>query len=83
MVSKLPDMSRLKWRPAQVEHREKMRQAFVYARAAARDPELRTYCLKMARRKKKNNRPYDMAVSDYCQGSDLFRKRALQGHGCP
>jgi hypothetical protein len=79
MVSKLPDMRRVKWSPAQVAHREKMTEAFAYARAAVRDPELRAYYLKMARRKKKNNRPYDMAVRDYCRGNDLFRKRFLQG----
>jgi hypothetical protein len=78
MVSKLPDMRKVKWSPAQVEHRELMRQAFFYAKAAVRDPEFRAYYLKMARRKKKNNRPFDMAVSDYCRGNNLFEKRSLE-----
>jgi hypothetical protein len=40
-----------------------------------RDPELRAYYLKMARRKKKNNRPFDMAVRDYCRGNNLFLRK--------
>jgi hypothetical protein len=37
-----PDMSRVKWSPAQVAHREKFAAARAYARAAMADPELRT-----------------------------------------
>jgi hypothetical protein len=81
VASRTPDMSRVKWSPAQVAHREKMKAAFAYARAAVRDPEIRAYYLRLARRKKKNNRPFDMAVSDYCRGNDRFQQRRPNGDG--
>ena len=61
----VPDMSRVKWSQDQVTHRERMAEAYAYASAAIKDPEIRQVYLEMARKIKKNNRPYDMAVSDY------------------
>ncbi len=60
-----PDMSGVKWSQDQVTHRERMAEAYAYASAAVKDPEVREIYVKMARKIKKNNRPYTMAVSDY------------------
>ena len=38
-------------------------------------PEIRAFYLQMARKKKKNNRPFDMAVSDYFKGNDRLTKK--------
>jgi hypothetical protein len=60
-----PNMSRVEWSQAQDDHRERMAEAFAYASQATRDPQIKEFYLKMAWKEKKNNRPYDMAVSDY------------------
>jgi hypothetical protein len=60
-----PDMSRVKWSQAQVAHRERMAESFAYATQAMANPEIREIYLQMALEKKKNKRPYDMAVWDY------------------
>ena len=60
-----PDMRQVQWSQDQVSHRERMAEAYAYASAAIKDPQIREVYLKMARQRKKNNRPYDMAVSDY------------------
>jgi hypothetical protein len=46
-------------------HRERMAEAFAYTSQATRDPEIKKHYLRMALKEKKNNRPYNMAVSDY------------------
>ncbi|HLO17896.1 MAG TPA: hypothetical protein VK206_23910, partial [Anaerolineales bacterium] len=70
-----PDMSRVKWSAAQKEHRLRFKEAVAYARAAIADPEVRLVYEQMAAEKKQNKRPFDMAVSDYFRGNDLFRKK--------
>lgn len=60
-----PDMSEVKWSPAQVSHRERMAEAFAYAAQATADQEIREIYMRMAMEKKKNKRPYDMVVWDY------------------
>jgi hypothetical protein len=60
-----PNMSRVEWSKAQDDHRERMAEAFAYAKQANRVPEIKEHYLKMALKEKKNKRPYDMAVSDY------------------
>jgi hypothetical protein len=67
-----PDMSRVKWSPAQQEHRQRFKEAVAYAKAAMQNPELRAVYAQMASEKKGNKRPFDMAVSDYFQGNDLL-----------
>ncbi len=68
-----PDMSRVKWSPAQVAQRERLAEASAYGTKAIRDPELRAYYVQMAVREKKNkNRPYDMAIKHYCDGNNLL-----------
>ncbi len=53
-----------------------MARATAYAKLAVRDPELRQFYVEMAKQRKMNQgRPFDMAVSDYCQGHDLLWKK--------
>ena len=61
-----PDMSRVEWSQAQDSHRERMAEAWAYASTAYKDPVVREIYVQMALEQNKNeNRPYDMAVSDY------------------
>ena len=68
------DTSRIKWSSAQKAHRERFRDAVDYAKDAMKDPAIRLVYEQMAAEKKNNKRPFDMAVSDYFAGNDLFRK---------
>jgi hypothetical protein len=71
-----PDMSGVIWSPAQTKQRQKLARATAYAKLAIRDPEIRQFYVEMAKQRKKNKRrPFDMAVSDYCQGNDLLWKK--------
>ena len=72
ILSKVPDMSRVKWSKAQKAHRQRFKKAVVYARAAMAEPKVRVVYEKMAA--KMNKRPFDMAVSDYFKGNDLLSK---------
>jgi hypothetical protein len=74
-----PDMSRVKWSQAQKDHRQHMKEAFLYASAAVADPDLRPVYVQMAVDHNKNpRRPFDMAVSDYCDtGNDLLWKKHM------
>ena len=67
-----PDMSRVKWSPAQVAHRERMAEASAYAMAAIANPEIRAFYEQMSMERKGNKRPYDMAISHYCDGNNLL-----------
>lgn len=68
-----PDMSQVQWSPAQKAQRQRMARATAYARLAIQYPDLRQFYVEMAKQRKKNEgRPFDMAVSDYCQGNDLL-----------
>ncbi len=61
-----PNMSRVEWSQAQDDHRGRMAEAFAYAKQATRDPEIRKVYVQMALENGRNeNRPFDMAVSDY------------------
>jgi hypothetical protein len=70
-----PDMSGVKWSPAQKAHRVPFRAAVHYAKAALKDPEIRPVYEQMAAEVKNNKRPFDMAVSDYFAGNDLVWKK--------
>ena len=72
ILSKVPDMSRVKWSKAQKAHRQRFKKAVAYARAAMAEPKVRVVYEKMAA--KMNKRPFDMAVSDYFKGNDLLSK---------
>jgi hypothetical protein len=67
-------MSRVKWSSPQKAHRERFRQAVLYAKAAMKNLEVRSVYEQMAAEKKNNKRPFDMAVSDYFAGNNLFQK---------
>ena len=73
---KSPNMSHVQWSPAQEAHRRRFKEAVAYARSAMADPEIRQIYEQMAVEKKKNKRPFDMAVSDYFQGNDLLIKKS-------
>ena len=68
------EWSRIKWSPAQKAHRERFAAAVDYAKMAMNDPAIRLVYEQMAAEKKGNKRPFDMAVSDYFAGNDLFQK---------
>ena len=71
-----PDMTNIVWSPAQKAQRQRLARATAYAKLAIRDPEIRQVYVEMAKQRKKNQgRPFDMAVSDYCQGNDLLWKK--------
>jgi len=72
-ITKLPDMSRVKWSEAQKEHRQRFKQAVAYARAARAEPSMGAVYEEMAA--KKHKRPFDMAVCDYFKGNDLLSKK--------
>ena len=73
ILSKVPDMSKVKWSKAQKAHRQRFKKAVAYARAAMAEPKVRAVYEKMAA--KNNKRPFDMAVSDYFKGNDLLSKK--------
>jgi len=70
IVSKYPDMSHVTWSPAQEEHRQRFKRAIAYAKAAMADSDVRT--IYENRAAEKDNRPFQMAVSDYFKGVDLL-----------
>ena len=73
-----PDMSGIEWSPAQKAQRHNFAKASAYAKLAIRDPEIRQFYVEMAKQRKKNKRrPFDMAVSDYCQGNDPLWKKFM------
>ena len=71
-----PDMSKVVWSPAQKAQRQRMARATAYAKLAIRHPEVRQLYVEMAKQRKMDEgRPFDVAVSDYCQGNDLLWKK--------
>ena len=71
-MTKIPDMSRVKWSKAQKEHRQRFKEAVAYAKVAMADEKVRLKYEKLA--KKLGKRPFDMAVSDYFKGKNLLEK---------
>jgi len=69
-LTKLPDMSRVKWSDAQQAHRQRFKEAVAYARAAMADETVRAKYVEIAARQGK--RPFDMAVSDYFKDRNLL-----------
>lgn len=70
ILSKAPDMSRVKWSKAQKENRQRFKKAVAYSKAAMTEPKVRAHYEKEAA--KKGKRPYDLAVSDYLKGKNLL-----------
>jgi hypothetical protein len=70
ILSKVPDMSNVKWSKAQQAHRQRFKEAVAYAKAAMAEPKVRAMYEKSATEQHK--RPFDMAVSDYFKGRNLL-----------
>ena len=70
IVTKRPDMSKVKGSKAQKEQRQRFKQAVVYAKAALAEPEVRARYEKKAKREHK--RVWDVALSDYFEGKNLL-----------
>lgn len=62
-VTKMPDMSRVRWSPAQQEHRQRFKEAVTLAKAAMADPVRRAEYESAAA--SKGMRPFDLAVSAF------------------
>jgi hypothetical protein len=71
-VMKTPDMSKVKWSPAQKENRQRMKRAIAYAKAAMADPQVRAVYEQQAA--EQDRQPFRVAVSDYFKGNDLLSK---------
>lgn len=72
IITRRPNMSKVKWSKAQKAHRERFKQATEYAKAAMADPKVRAVYEAMGASEHK--RPYAMALSDYFNGNDLLSK---------
>ena len=70
-LMKKPDMSNVVWSEAQENHRERFREAAIYAREAMEHPEVQAHYQALA--EKKGKRPRNLAVSDYFKGIDLLK----------
>jgi hypothetical protein len=68
-ITKMPDMSKVKWSAAQKEHRQRFALAVAYAHNAMADEKVRAIYVEEAAQKGK--RPFDLAVSDYFKGRKL------------
>ena len=68
IMTKKPDMSRVKWSKAQKEQRQRFKEAVAYAKSALADPKVRAKYEKRAARQ--NKRPRDLAISDYFKGRE-------------
>ena len=62
-MSRVPNMSRVKWSKAQKAHRKRFKEAVAYAKEALQDPEMFAHYQELARRQ--NSKPFNMAVSEY------------------
>ena len=72
IISKRPDMSRVKWSKAQKAYRRRFKQAAENARAALADPTQRPRYERMAKRQGK--RPWDVALCEYLDKQDPLTK---------
>lgn len=68
-LSVAPDMSKVKWSPAQKEHRQRFKQAIADAKSALENPEVRVRYELAA--KQAGKRAFDLAVSDCYHGRAL------------
>ncbi len=69
IVTKRPDMSRVKWSKAQKEQRQRFKEAVAFAKAALADPKLRAHYEKRAQQQGK--RAWDVALADYSKEKKL------------
>ena len=73
-ITKVPDMSKVKWSKAQKAHRQRFKLAVAYAKAAMAEPKVRVRYEKAAL--KAGKRPFDLAVADYFKGKDLLTPKS-------
>ena len=73
IVTKKPDMSRMKWSKARKANRQRMSEAITATQLALKDPAVRAKYERKA--KKQGRRAWNLALSDYLQGKDLRAKR--------
>jgi ATP-dependent Clp protease adapter protein ClpS len=68
-ISKVPDMTKVKWSKAQKAQRRRFKKAVACARTAMTQPEV--WAVYQALAKKKRKRAWDLAVSDHYHGTGL------------
>jgi Asp-tRNA(Asn)/Glu-tRNA(Gln) amidotransferase A subunit family amidase len=73
IVTKKPDMSKVKWSKAQTKQRKRFKMGIAMIRVALADPKVRARYDRKAKRLKK--RAWDLASSDYFKGKDLYAKK--------
>jgi hypothetical protein len=73
IVTKKPDMSKVKWSKAQKANRKHMSEAITATQIAFLDPKVRARYERKA--KKQGRRAWNLALSDSLQGKDLHAKR--------
>jgi hypothetical protein len=78
-IIKKTDMSKVKWSPAQIAQRQRMKDAIAYAQAVRADPERKKEYARRAKRK--HRRAYDEALSEYLRSfkGKPGRRNALPG----
>ena len=69
-MSKVPDMTQVKWTKAQKAQRRRFKEAVAYAKTAMSQPEV--WAVYQALAKKKRKRAWDLAVSDHYHGTGLI-----------
>lgn len=69
-VSKVPDMTKVKWSKAQKAQRRRFKKAVAHVKRLKTQPAVWAIYQKVAKRKKK--RAWDVAMRDYFQGSLLI-----------
>ena len=72
IVTKMPDMSGVKWSKAQKANRKRMLYSNDYAKAAMAEPQVRA--VYEARAAEEGRVAYNVALSDYWQGKNLLPK---------
>jgi hypothetical protein len=73
IITKKPDMSKVKWSKAQKANRKRMSVAITRTQVALADPQVRARYERKA--KKLGRRAWNLALSDCLQGKDLRAKR--------
>lgn len=72
IVTKKPDMSKVKWSKAQKQQRKRFKVGVAAVQAALKEPKVRLNYERKA--KKQGKRAWDLAMSEYFAGKDLYRR---------
>jgi len=80
-ITKIPDMSKVKWSKAQKAQRRRFKKAVAYAKSAKADPKLWAIYQEIAA--KKHKRACDLAMKDYFDDYALLSKRRSTDHSSP